>query len=307
MADSSTDASAMAAPIPQMEYTRDGFKVKHMDTAEVYDRWAEVLKTPLPQFPKMNHTLNTLQIYDTDGNFLQALDTIEMKTLLPYLMSQIKPSTSPLKVVDLGCGTGRNTVQLIHYLLDESGPRNKRDSSVIGFDVSRGMLDIARARIDEILPPNSTSGIKTHVDTYNLLTEPTPPLPSQNATAIISTLVLEHIPLKPFFSTAAAMLNPDQDGYLLITNMHPEMGAISQAGFIDPVSGEKIRPTSYAHKVQEVVDAAREAGFEVLGEGMRETKVDEELAPKLGPRVGKYVGVTVWFGGCFVRRGKGSS
>lgn len=89
--------------------------------------------------------------------------------------------------------------------------------------------------------------------------------------------------------------------------MHPDMGALTQAGFIDPVSGEKIRPTSYAHTVQEVAEAAREAGFELLGEGMKETKVDEELAPRLGPRVGKYVGVTVWFGGCFVKKGKGSS
>lgn len=42
MADSNATSTATAAAIPQQEYTKDGFKVKHMDTAEVYDRWAEV-------------------------------------------------------------------------------------------------------------------------------------------------------------------------------------------------------------------------------------------------------------------------
>ncbi|KAK2764334.1 hypothetical protein FQN54_009027 [Arachnomyces sp. PD_36] len=264
--------------IPPKEYTAQGEKIRHMDTAEAYDRWAEV--------------------YDTDGNFLQALDTIEMQTLLPELLSRIK-STSPLKVVDLGCGTGRNTIQLINLLLN--GPDfSTKDISVVGLDVSRGMLDVARTRLNEVLP-TSTTTIKTHLETYNLLTQPTPPPSSQNSTAIISTLVLEHIPLQPFFAAASSMLSRQQDTYLLLTNMHSDMGAISQAGFVDPVSGEKIRPTSYAHKVRDVVEAARGEGFEVLGEVV-ERRVDEGLAPRLGKRAGKWVGVVVWFGVCFVRR-----
>jgi hypothetical protein len=35
---------------------------------------------------------------------------------------------------------------------------------------------------------------------------------------------------------------------------------------------------------------------------MKEVEMDGELAEKLGPRARKWVGVKVWFGGCFVRR-----
>ncbi|KAH8426231.1 uncharacterized protein LDX57_003978 [Aspergillus melleus] len=80
------------------------------------------------------------------------------------------------------------------------------------------------------------------------------------------------------------------------------MGAISQAGFVDTATGTKIRPTSYSHTVDEVVDAAHKAEFTVQqmeGERVRERTVDEDLAEKLGKRAKKWVGITVWFGVCF--------
>lgn len=69
--------------------------IRYLDTASAYDLWASV--------------------YDTDGNFLQALDSIEMKMLLPRAMSMLTDTqndspTTKIKAVDLGCGTGRNTL-----------------------------------------------------------------------------------------------------------------------------------------------------------------------------------------------------
>ncbi|KAL2827636.1 S-adenosyl-L-methionine-dependent methyltransferase [Aspergillus cavernicola] len=279
--------------------TSDGHQIEYVDTVEAYNKWAEV--------------------YDTDGNFLQALDTIEMRDLLPRFLARVQSQSqtesadntlAPLNLVDLGCGTGRNTLQLA-----KCAPSEAR---IIGLDASPGMLEVAtttlqeqRARARASLPSPS-AGRATLLGVYDLLSassssQPLPaPLQMQLASGIISTLVLEHIPVDMFFEGAARLIKPG--GYFLVTNMHAEMGGISQAGFVDVKTGTKIRPTSYAHEVEDVVDAAERVGFEVVGLGdgegerVRERRVDAAMVEGLGERGRKWVGVLVWFGVCFRMR-----
>ncbi|PLB43534.1 putative methyltransferase [Aspergillus steynii IBT 23096] len=245
--------------------------VEYVETVEAYNRWAEV--------------------YDTDGNFLQALDTIEMSRLLPTFLSRAA-STNSRKLVDLGCGTGRNTLQLAKLATP--------GTEIVGVDASPGMLEVARQTIRK---ETSVEDVCVSLDTFDLLqSPPRPPGCAVGAAGVISTLVLEHIPVAQFFEGAAALVVPG--GYLLVTNMHSDMGAISQAGFVDAATGTKIRPTSYSHTVDEVVDAAQKAGFtveEVDGERVRERTVDENMAEVLGRRAKKWIGIKVWFGICFRR------
>ncbi|KAK3686234.1 S-adenosyl-L-methionine-dependent methyltransferase [Podospora appendiculata] len=244
--------------------------VRYLDTASAYDLWSAV--------------------YDTDNNFLQALDTREMQSLLPKLFSALADSTlpPPWKLVDLGCGTGRNTMHLLSIPdVDE----------IVALDLSPKMLDVARQRI------SSGESTKVTLQVYDLMasSNPTPP-PRDSADAIISTLVLEHVPLNAYFAAAKGMLKPR--GLLLLTNMHPAMGQISQAGFLDPVTGEKIKAgRSYAHTVGEVVEEARAWGFEVAV-GFEERAVTEENWAGFGDRARKWVGVDVWFGGVLRLRGE---
>ncbi len=244
--------------------------VRYLDTTAAYDLWSEV--------------------YDTDGNFLQALDTVEMRTLLPKALSRI-PTRQPWKLVDIGCGTGRNTLQLLNVA---------PGSTVIGLEPSSKMLEIARNRCKAELSSETPALNATQVqlEQYNMLTDDVPAI-ALSADGIISTLVLEHVPVEKFFVTASKIIKPG--GVLLITNMHSEMGGISQAGFVDPKSGEKIRPTSYAHTVEAVVHGAEMQGFEVVDQVL-ERGVDERLSGELGPRAKKWVGVTVWFGICFRKK-----
>ena len=234
--------------------------VEYLDTTAAYDRWAEV--------------------YDTDGNFLQALDSMEMKTLLPQLLSFLPINHSP-RIVDLGCGTGRNTSALLRI----------PDSTVIGLDASSKMLNVARKRLEEV--QNSTTISQLRLEVYDLLKQSSPPNIAHESDAIISTLVLEHVPLEPFFFAVSRMLK--QNGVLLLTNMHFDMGVISQAGFIDPRTKVKIRPQSYAHEIKAVTREAKKHGFELLG-SVTEKTISADLAAQLGPRAKKWIGVTVWFG-----------
>ncbi|KAK6373436.1 hypothetical protein LTS17_008456 [Exophiala oligosperma] len=231
--------------------------VRYLSTSQAYDLWAAV--------------------YDTDGNFLQALDTIEMKTLIPRLLSLLEASclSRPWKLVDLGCGTGRNTAAL----LEVDG------ATVVGLDVS---------------PEDSAAKGKLSLGVFDMIEQDSASEMALDADAIVSTLVLEHIPVEVFFKHVAKMLKPG--GYLLLTNMHSEMGGISQAGFVDPDTGEKIRPTSYAHTVAEVEAEAAKNGFETVGGNMKERSVDQSLVPRLGERSAKWLGVKVWFGGIFCKK-----
>lgn len=338
--------------------------VCYLPTNDAYDRWSTV--------------------YDTDGNFLQKIDDIEMKnTLFPRLLAELRreddqdqkqqeyeggqspESKSKLQprrvVVDLGCGTGRNTMLLL------SPPAADVIREVIALDASRGMLEVARARLSSFsssssplpaytpLPTTTTTAPTTpsppreekgecggdghprlHLEHHDLLTTPAPPPRARGtADAVVSTLVVEHVPLREFFAHVAAMLRPG-GGMLLLSNMHADMGRISQAGFVDEATGVKVRPTgSYAHTVAEVVEEAARWGLCVLeddgGEGeqeegvgdgnkdgdgdgpgkrmkmkgVREVVVSEDMVEVLGPRSRKWVGVTCWFGCLFRKDGEG--
>jgi len=111
--------------------------------------------------------------------------------------------------------------------------------------------------------------------------------------------VLEHLPIEIFFLTVKKFLK--SNGNLLLTNMHSEMGNISQAGFVDEVSGEKIQGTSFAYTVKEVVRESEKQGFKCLGEMQVRSITDSDIEKGIvGQRGRKWIGVKVWFG-CVLR------
>ncbi|PGH13906.1 hypothetical protein AJ79_03321 [Helicocarpus griseus UAMH5409] len=278
-----TDPTA-STPSPATIAATAGREIKYLDTIDAYDQWAEV--------------------YDTDGNFLQALDTLEMRSLLPTFVSLLPTNantntntnnTTGPTLIDLGCGTGRNTIPLL-----QSAPTN---ATIIGLDPSTKMLELARQRVSVYFDENphvnrklGSGEDRVSFQVYNMLDTSVSNAAAGNVDGIISTLVMEHVPMDTFFGAAAGLLK--KGGVLLVTNMHEEMGKQGQAGFVDPKTGVKIRATSYAHTVKEMVGVAERAGFEVIGE-VKEVMVDDELAGRLGPRARKWVRVKVWFGGCF--------
>ncbi|KAI9729448.1 MAG: hypothetical protein M1834_006829 [Cirrosporium novae-zelandiae] len=311
--------------------------IKYLSTSEAYERWAA--------------------IYDTDHNPLQALDDLELKTLLPkflnlvsdtFLTSQPPPPPPPLstssslptnpttnnatkiKIIDLGCGTGRNTAKLLSWkppprMIEKKG-EVEVEIEIVGLDGSEKMLEKARERCADVGGEGGGGGVESttpylkqrvRFQQYKIpIPIPIPissspsSLPSSSppstarAHALISTLLLEHLPLSTFFSLVSTLLLYPT-GLLLLTNMHPEMGAISQAGFKDPVTGEKVRAgRSWIHGVGEVVEKAKGWGFEVLG-GVREVGMDGldmgvkgglGLGPEMEVRMRKWKGTKCWFG-----------
>lgn len=115
------------------------------------------------------------------------------------------------------------------------------------------------------------------------------------ADLVLSTLVLEHLPGDIFFRTVRNLLKAE-GGYVVLTNMHAEMGGISQAGFVDEITGEKIRGHSYAHEIRDVIEEGGKWGFSVVGEVSERGVEEGDLGTVVGERGKKWVGVRVWFG-----------
>ena len=260
----------------------------YLPTSEAYDLWAPY--------------------YDTDGNFLQILDSHLLEQLLPEWLASLPVSPN---IIDLGCGTGRQTVRLLSF----------DGAEVIGLDLSPRMLEIARRRCSQVMnslaagsgtpkaknvdfalfdilnSPSSSNQPSDQLYTQKLIAEPSVPsgidIHSKCSTdAILSTLVLEHVPLRDFFAYCAYVLRPGAT--LLITNMAEDMGRVSQAGFREPSTGKKIRPKSFTHGVEQTVREARLHGFSVHGDVQERDVREEDIETlKLGERGKKWIGVKV--------------
>lgn len=113
---------------------------------------------------------------------------------------------------------------------------------------------------------------------------------------VLSTLVLEHLPLVVFFKTIRNFLK--EGGYVIVTNMHAAMGKISQAGFLDEETGRKVRGHSFAHEIEEALEEGGRWGLKLVGHvgerAMREEDVGEGRV--VGVRGKKWIGVECWFG-----------
>ena len=196
-------------------------------------------------------------VYDHDRNPLTALEEPVVRAALGAVRGS--------RVLDLGCGTGRHTLWLA-----------AEGATVTAVDFSAGMLDVACRK-------PGAEGVRFVVHDLH------EPLPFGDGAfdVVVSGLVLEHLrDPGAFFREVRRVLRAG--GRAVVSAMHPAMFLRgSQAAFTDPVSGEKVRPGSYAHGIGEFVTAAVRVGLAV--EGLSEHAPDAAFAAAY-PRAEKYVG-----------------
>lgn len=187
------------------------------DVARAYDAWAGT--------------------YDSDPNATRDLDAAVVRATARELEG--------LDVVELGCGTGKNTVFLKQHA-----------RSVVGLDFSAGMLARARQRVRD-----------AHVRFMEHDIRSTWPLAADSGDVVVASLVLEHVQaLGHVYGEAARILRPG--GRLLVCELHPERQRRGgQAHFRDGATGEVQLVQAYRHTVAEYVNEGIAAGLRLVHMG----------------------------------------
>ncbi|HJQ71196.1 MAG TPA: class I SAM-dependent methyltransferase [Blastocatellia bacterium] len=202
------------------------------EVASAYDRWADT--------------------YDTDLN--------RTRELAAAVLRQSDLELAGRDVVEIGCGTGRNTEWIV-----------ERAASVLAVDFSEGMLRQAQARV------RSPRARFIQHDIRNAW-----PLAEASADLVIAMLVLEHIEqVGPVFAEAARVLRAG--GELFVCELHPVRQMYGkQARFTNKETGECERIRAFLHDVSEYVNGALQSGFELshLGE-WRDRDSDRSDLPRL--------------------------
>lgn len=163
--------------------------------------------------------------YESDTNPTRDLDAALVREI----------DWSGLDVVEIGCGTGKNSAWI--------APRCR---SLTGLDLSPAMLEHARRTV-----PGA------HFVEADL-TQPWP-LAEASADAVIADLVLEHIgDLRHFYAESYRVLR--QGGHLRIAELHPYRQLLGgRAHFLR--DGERIDVPAFVHSVAEFANGGIIAGF----------------------------------------------
>jgi malonyl-CoA O-methyltransferase len=202
------------------------------DVARAYDRWS--------------------RRYDDDDNATRDLDA--------RVVRQSPLHLAGLRVLELGCGTGKNSQWLAGQARE-----------LVALDFSPGMLDVARRRVRA-----------AHVRfVEHDITRPWP-VETASCDVVVGNLVLEHVrDLGPIYAEAARALRPG--GQLYFCELHPYRQLLGgQAHFEDAETNQIVPVTAFQHTVSEYVNGGLTAGFllRVLGE-----HVEENAPPDAAPRL----------------------
>ena len=206
------------------------------DVAAAYDRWAAS--------------------YDSDRNPTRDLDALVVR--------RATLGVDGSDVVEIGCGTGKNTVWLA-----------ARARSVVALDFSEGMLERARGR----LAGGGGAALVRFV--RHDVREPWP-VPDAAADVVVGNLVLEHVgDLAPVYAEAARVLRPA--GRLWLCELHPERQRRGgQAHFADPATGATVHVPAHRHTAGEYVNGGLAAGLVLREVG---EWVEEGAPPDAPPRL----------------------
>ncbi len=163
------------------------------------------------------------------------------------------------RVIEVGCGTGRNTVWLA-----------ERAAELVAIDFSEEMLARARTRV--------SAGQVRFVQ--HDVCRPWP-LPDDSADVVIAVLILEHVEkLELVFSEAARVVVPG--GNFFLCELHPTRQLLGGQAQFDKATGERQLVTAFIHDVSEYVNTGLQLGFALdhLGEWR-----DEDASKTTPPRL----------------------
>jgi ubiquinone/menaquinone biosynthesis C-methylase UbiE len=197
------------------------------------------------------------------NDWAETYDVVQNLTrdLAAEALRHVKLNLAGRRVIEVGCGTGRNTEWIA-----QTGPKN-----ILALDFSEAMLAKARSRVNDPRVRFVQHDIRT-------------PWPIENASAdvVIAMLILEHVDnMAPVFAEAARVLATG--GQFFLCELHP-MRQLSggQAQFSNAKTGERQLVTAFIHDVSDYVNIGLSSGFELrqMGE-WRDAEAPADSQPRI--------------------------
>ena len=210
----------------------------------------------------MTNPSNQSEIATAYNDWAETYDAVQNQTrdLAAKVLRQADLELEGRKLVEVGCGTGRNTIWLL-----------ERASQIVGLDFSEKMLARARSRVDDPRVRFVQHDVRT-----------TWPLADASAEVVIAMLVLEHVDnLAPVFAEAARVLSVG--GQFFLCELHPmRQLAGGQAQFSNSRTGERQLVDAFLHDVSDYVNTGLSSGLELQQMGERR---DEDAPANSQPRL----------------------
>jgi ubiquinone/menaquinone biosynthesis C-methylase UbiE len=210
----------------------------------------------------MKRALDQSEIAAAYNDWAETYDLVQNLTrdLAAQVLRQVNLDLDGRKVVEVGCGTGRNTTWLA-----------ERAAEIVGLDFSEEMLAQARSRVNN-----------PRVRFIQHDARMTWPLADSAADVVIAMLILEHVEkLEPVFAEAARVLNTGAQFFLC--ELHPMKQLMGgQAQFSNTKTGERQRVPAFIHDVSDYANTALSAGFEI--QDLSEWR-DAGASPREPPRL----------------------
>lgn len=205
------------------------------EIAAAYNEWAET--------------------YDTNQN--------RTRDLAGEVLRQVDLDLAGRNVIEVGCGTGRNTEWLAR---SQAG-----SSNIVALDFSEAMLARARARVADRRVRFIQHDVRTPW-----------PVADASADVVIAILVLEHVEhLEPVFAEAARTLRTG--GEIFVCELHPARQLLGkQAEFTNARTGEHKLVKAFVHETVDYLKAGISSGFELVNKGeWRDADTGADTPPRL--------------------------
>lgn len=149
-------------------------------------------------------------------------------------------SLNNARVIEMGCGTGLNTVWLAEHA-----------RQLTALDFSDGMLAQAKAKVTA-----------AHVIFKQCDITQQWPVSDEAADLIVGNLVLEHIEgLSPVFAHAFRALKPG--GQMFVCELHTAKQLIGKKAVFTDAEGNEVDFPAYIHDISDYANAALAAGFQI--------------------------------------------
>ncbi|KDO18057.1 hypothetical protein SPRG_16581 [Saprolegnia parasitica CBS 223.65] len=194
-------------------------------------------------------------IYDTNTNRTRDLETLVGQRFL------LEQQTTFEHVLELGCGTGKNSTWL--------APTTRRLTSV---DLTASMLAVARAKV----PASHVQFLQG-----DLLAPSWDAFASPSSVDVVTfSLVLEHIEhLDPIFEKVDQVLQPG--GLVYVGELHPFKQYAGTKACFETDDGTKQTVTAFTHHTSDFVAAAQARGWVLARLGEYFDNDDRRTVPRI--------------------------